>query len=731
MKAEENTIEVLNYDSENRRFTKYSSNLGDIFTKIRKLNCWDLEDLIPGFELKCMKTVDLLFGDKDRTKLQSKKIKNNEDAELIKIIYNAMPKPKENQFKCNIKFDENNPKSLNIDYYCLQTISVIIMHILENIIKPSNFPSLLNEVLSNNFCRIMDISLWGSSLMKYKNDFNEVESLSFYLSTTHDDKFDINYTILFYYFFPVLFPKVKNVTINLNVNRINNIYNIDKNPYKIKECDVVEFSTRFENLFISNFIIINLISNIENLYALRILMCESFINEINYVFGKEFEKSNFKELKTKKLSLIYFRKLNYIKTVTNLSLTINSLDTFLFKEAINLVVLYRLATQLELELFSEPKYFNIRKIYLNYLTSQEFKEIDPNIVEKYQIIMYPYIESLDENILSLIEEEKIPDLLFPQFRDNINKLKLILNESAKNYQYFYLDISPYEELCRYDNYNIEILLFIFAVLSALKESTLLKTFKLKCLNINYSSVVQIKKNINKLINGELIDLSGCTQLENISLNMTGISLYLDLNKLPVNSLKIINIKISTLKDLEEFNSALKNQKNELVKLSKIKICLGINDNIQIFKEFLKIYDYLPPNLETFILTIENTIGKIELLQIMKCIYKNIDLTKEKSVNYILNSNSKELEAYLHDIKINNLKEYFMNNNGTFIEKCKYCGELTRRMNFTLIKWPQVDIIKSILFCFSKKINTNENNKIIYSKIFSFMGKSRNFDVNLS
>ena len=294
MKAEENTIEVLNYDSENRRFTKYSSNLGDIFTKIRKLNCWDLEDLIPGFELKCMKTVDLLFGDKDRTKLQSKKIKNNEDAELIKIIYNAMPKPKENQFKCNIKFDENNPKSLNIDYYCLQTISVIIMHILENIIKPSNFPSLLNEVLSNNFCRIMDISLWGSSLMKYKNDFNEVESLSFYLSTTHDDKFDINYTILFYYFFPVLFPKVKNVTINLNVNRINNIYNIDKNPYKIKECDVVEFSTRFENLFISNFIIINLISNIENLYALRILMCESFINEINYAFGKEFEKSNFK-----------------------------------------------------------------------------------------------------------------------------------------------------------------------------------------------------------------------------------------------------------------------------------------------------------------------------------------------------------------------------------------------------------------------------------------------------
>ena len=141
----------------------------------------------------------------------------------------------------------------------------------------------------------------------------------------------------------------------------------------------------------------------------------------------------------------------------------------------------------------------MRKIYLNYLTAQDFHEIDPNIVEKYQIIMYPYIDSLDENILPLIEEEKIPDLLFSQFRNSINKLKLILSESSKIYKYFYFDISPYEELNKYDNYNIEILLFNFAVLSALKVSSSLKELSLKCLNINYSSVLQIKKNkqINK------------------------------------------------------------------------------------------------------------------------------------------------------------------------------------------------------------------------------------------
>ena len=728
----EETTEVLNYDCENHCFIKVSNNLGDMYTKIRQINCWDIEDIIPEFDIKYMKLVDALFGDKDRTKLQSKKLKNNEDAELIKIIFNLIPKPKENQFKCNIKFNEDDPKSLRIDYYCLSSIVIIIMYILDNIIHQNSFPQLLNEVLVNNFSRIMDINLWGSSLIQFKKDFNEVESLSFNLSSSHDDNIDINYTILFSYFYPVLFPKVKNVTINLNETRINNIYNVDKNPYKIREVDVIDFCKKFKNLFISNFIIINLISNMENLLALRLIMTESFINEINYIFDKEFEKSHFKDFISKKLSLIYFRKLMFIKTVQKLSLTINSLDTFLFKESINLIALYSKTTeQLELQLFSEPKYFNIRKIYLNYLSAQEFHEIDPNIVEKYQIIMYPYIDSLDENILPLIEEEKIPDLLFPQFRNNINKLKLILSESSKIYKYFYLDISPYEELCKYDNYNIEILLFIFVVLSALKVSSSLKALTLKCLNINYSSVLQIRKKIKDLIKGELIDLSGCQQLESISLNMIGISLYLDFNKLPVDNLRKISIEISTLKDMKAFNEALKNLKNGLIKLCEINLCLSLNGNEKIFEEFLNIYDNIPLNIEIFKLTIENTIGKNQLLKIMKGVYKNIDIAREKTVNYILFCNSKELEKYLHDIKINNLKDFFINNNASFVEKCKYNGEQNRRLCLSLIKWPKIDIIKSIFLCINKKVNNIDINKIICSKIFRFIGKEQSFVINLN
>ena len=726
---EENT-ELLKYDSDNHCFTRYSSKLGDMYTKIRQVNCWDLEDIIPEFDPKYMKLVEELFRDKDRGKIQSKKIKSNEDAELIKIIFNLLPKPKENKFKCNIKFKEDEPKSLNIDYYCLSSIVVIIMYILDSIIHEDNYPQFLSEVLLDNFSKVIDISLWGSSLIKFKQAFNEVESLSFDLSTSHDDNIDINHAILFSYFFPVLFPKVNNVKINLNESKI--IYNINNNPYKIRECDVVDFCKKYKNLFISNFIIINLISNIENLLALKITMAESFINEINYIFNKEFEKSHFKDFISKKLSLIYFRKLMFIKTVQKLSLIINSLDTFLFKESINLIALYSKTTdKLKLQLFSEPEYFNIRKIYLNYLTAQDFHETDPNIVEKHQIIMYPYIENLEEQNLPLIEEEKIPDLLFPQFKNNINKLKLILSASSKIYKFFYLDISPYEELSKYDNYNIEILLFIYDVLSALKESTSLKALTLKCLNINYSSVLQIKKNINKLISGELVNLSGCQQLESISLNMAGISLYLDFNKLPPDNLRKISIEISTLRDMKEFNEALKNLKERLLKLAEIKLFLALNEDDKIFEEFLNIYDNIPSNVDIFKLTIENTIGKSELIKIIKGVYKNINIKKEKIANYILYCNSKELEAYLHEIKINNLKEYFMSNNVPFVGKCKYNGEQNRRISLTLIKSPQIETIKPILLCINKITNNSEINKILCSKIFRYMGKAQNFIINLN
>ena len=719
-------MEILNYDCEKRCIKKSTKkNLGDLITKIRELN-WDYSDKDYQFSVRSMKVLE------EKIKNQTKKNSKNEKAEIIKILYSQIPKPWENQFKCNIIFNEKEPKTIKIDYFCLISIVNIIAYILKDIISQNNFPQLLNELIVNeNFSQIVDKEIWGMSLMKYKSIFNEIETISFNLSGAHDKNIDINYTILFYIFFNLFFKNAKNFIINLNASRINNIYNVDKNPYKIKEKDVVVFASNFGNLFLSNFVLISLISNLENLTSLRLIMVESFINELNSLFEKEFENSQFNEMIQKKNSLIYFRKLMMIKKISKLSISINALDIFLFREIINLIAINRDAEQLELELFSDPKFFNLRKLCLNYLTGQEFHEIDPNIIDRYQIIMYPYIDSLEDKNLTLIEEEKIPDLLYPNFQKNLSNLKLILDDYIPNFKNFYLDISPYMDLTKYDNYNIEILIFIFVVLSAFEKSQKIETLHLKCLNIKYSSVYEVKKRIIKLTDGKLIDLTKCGELKNLSLNMEGISLYLDFNKLPYTNLKQLKMTISNLKDIQALNEVLSTKKEE-VKLKDINLKINLMNSEQILKELFKIYENIPDSLESLKITIDNNLSKLEILQIIKIAYKKI---KNKKIIYNLNCNSKEFEEFLSDTKIYQLNEFFVNNNVNFITKCKK-QENSRIFNINMAKWPEKDILESVINVFNKKININDpnekknENKKMLSKIFNFMGKDQDFTIIL-
>jgi hypothetical protein len=728
----------------------YSKKLSDLVVKAKEI-IWDYEEcgIDNLLDIKVMKYIDGLYGDK--TKNQNKKnTKGTEIAEIVKLVFYQLPKPNENIFKNNLTYSDDSKKSLKIDYLCLISICNIIWYILKDIVDQKNFPQLLNEILEqNNYSKIMDVKIWDASLMKYKNDFNKVESISFNLSGSHDANIELYYSILFYYFYKVLFPNVHHIYINLNETKINNIYNADKNPYKIRENDVISFCDKFKYLFLSNFIITSLIGSNVNLQSLRIVMYESYIHEIIHVFSNEFEKSRFREKISIKHSLIYFRKLMLISQISRLSITINCLDRILFKEIINLIVLNRNTEILELQLFPDQKPYNLRKLYLNYLRGLEFDEIDPEINEKYQIIMYPYVDSLD-NISPLIEEEKIPDLLFPIFKKNINNLRLALNDYIKAYKSFYLDISPYEELCKYDNYNVEILLFIYIILSALETSSMINKLQIQCLNINYISVQQIKKTINKLKKEKLkeenknvelkdIDLSKCEVLESIIFNMTGISFFVDFSKLPISSLKSLEIEISSLKDLKSINEGLRNQKDKFKKLTEIRLNICINNFEDIFDELLKIFENIPFSVEILKITIENIIGKSELYKILKAYHRNI--RKEQKINCSLYCNSKELEGFSDESKIKLLKDSFNAENGLFINKCelislkpKNQAPIVKRIIFSLVDWPEKNIMESIINSFTKNANEYKDfqryNKNIFSRIFSFIGNTHELVLHL-
>ena len=427
----------------------------------------------------------------------------------------------------------------------------------------------------------------------------------------------------------------------------------------------------------------------ETLAKLKIEASESYINEINYIINKQCKNKNYTEKIMKENGLILFKKLMKIKNINNLSLSINCLDRFLFNELISFITLNRNMQILELNLFYNPKFFIMRKIYLNYLKGQDYYEIDPNIMDKYAIVYFPYIETLEKDIPSRVEEEKIPDLIFPEFKKNLNILKMILNEYIISFCEFSLDISPYDELSKYENYNVEIILFIFSILLFLEKSKNIKTLRLKCSNIDYNLVSLILKKINKLISLKLIDFSGCEKLSNLSLEIQGISLILNFSNLPFNSLEKLDLSISALKDIKKLDEFFKEHKDDLKNLTQLNLSFPfVYDFDNSTKSFIKIFDNLPPNLKILTINNENMIKKEDILEIIKKIQNN-----KISLNCELKCECFELEEFLNDYKIEDLKAFLNSNGNINIEKLEIIKDTIGGIKFNFFVLPNQEVLK--------------------------------------
>ena len=724
-------MEILNCQYENHKLEireqDKTKDLGNLVVKIQE-NFFDIEDDMDSlYILENMKMYEAIFG--DRPKHGGKNISPSEErATLIRIVCQQIGKEKP---YC-LNFKKNN-KKLKIDYLCLESIATVIKKMLESIIDKDDFHHLLDEIIEkNNFSSIFNCEIWGMPLKQLKTAFNQVEELSFELSGNNDDEFDLNYILLLHYFYKVLFPKVISISINLDVLNVSKKINELKNPYDFKVSKIGEISKSFDNLFLANFLITCIIAmskDSSSLNKLKIKSSESYINENNYIICNEYKNKNIKEKIRKEKGFILFKKLMKIKTATSLNFSINCLDRFLFKEIINFIALRRAVKSLELNLFYNPKFFNKRKIYLNYLGCQDFTEIDPNIIDKYGIIYFPYIKTLGEDIMGVIEEEKIPDLLYPEFKKNLNNLKIILNQYITTLKEFSLDITPYDELTKYENYSVQIVLFILALLFSLEKSKEIESIKLKCSNYEYAYISQIMKRINKLITPRLIDLSKCEKLKNLTIDIQGISLLLDFTSLPFNSLQKLDLSITALKDMEKLHDFFKNQKNNLISLTQLNLTFTFAyDTYFTFKTFIKIFDNLPPCIKTLNINNENMMKKEDILEIIKKIHKS-----KIPINCEFKCDCPDLEEFLNSDKLENLKKFLNSKGNINIDKCEIIRGEFRRIQLSLMTSPSEDIIKSIVFCVNKIINNDEvtkkdNHKKIFTNILKFMGQKQNFDI---
>ena len=280
-------MEILNCEYENKKLEikTPTNNLLDIVNGIRQ-NFWDVEnDLNDFYILENMKFYNDIISNAVKTAGKNA-IKNNKRAELIKYIYNQT----QSEGTCRLNFSDKNKKKLKIDYYCLESIAYVICNLINTFIRENDFPIILNDVIDNNyFSKVYDCQIWNTTLMNLKNEFNQVETINFELSSSNDREFQINYIILFYHFYKVFFPNVKSISINLDFHQLNKKYMDLKNPYDFKETKIKDLCKNMHNIFRANYILVCLFS-VKSLKKLKIKSSESYINEIYYIIGQEYSK---------------------------------------------------------------------------------------------------------------------------------------------------------------------------------------------------------------------------------------------------------------------------------------------------------------------------------------------------------------------------------------------------------------------------------------------------------
>ena len=727
-------MEILNceYENHNLKIKKHEENeVGIIVSKFKDNLFFDLEEDIEKFYiLENMKIYESRFA--YRSKSVGRNINPNlERAELIKnLILQTFP---ENSIAFSFK---KGGKKVKIDYLYLKAIAEKIIRVLTKIKDKKDFPKILIELMEQkNFNKILEPNTIDNSLKEMINNFKKVEEISFGLSGNNDDNFELNYILIFYFFYDLLFPNVKSVTINLDLIKMSEKYNQFKNPYDFEVKKVDNFSENFENIILANFLVtcIVMISN-ETLSKLKIKASESYIIEINNIIKKQFQNKNYKEKIMKENGLILLKKLMKIKNINNLSFSINCLDRFLFNEIISFIATHQNIQILELNLFYNPKFFNIRKMYLNYVKDQNIYEIDPNIIDQNSIVYFPYIETLEKDIQSIVEEEKIPDLIFPAFQKNLNMLKIILNEYIKNFVEFSLDISPYDELIKYENYNVQIILFILAIMFSLEKSKNIKSIRLKCSNLDYAFVSQIWNKIGKLISLKLIDFSECRNLSDLTLVIQGFSLMFDFSKLPFNSLEKLDISISAENDMEKLDGFLKKNKDYFKNLVQLNISFPLVYNIDnLMKPFIKIFENLPHCLKILNINIENIMKMKDIIEIIKTIQKN-----KIPINCELKCDCFELEELLSENNMENLRTFLKSIavDNVNIENYDIIKNSKRGIKLCLNLPPSKNMIKAIIFCVnkiikkSKEVKKNDNKKL-FCKLFKFLEIRQNFSIILN
>ena len=434
--------------------------------------------------------------------------------------------------------------------------------------------------------------------------------------------------LLFYLFYEALLQNCLKISIDMSMEALDKYYNTNKMKEKIytinDENVIKEINPIYLKGLLANYIIIRGIgeyfSNKEGL-LLTYKQNESYILEIYSLLGKEIDDSKFlyNYYNYENCNYIYYNILYSLSPKTYFSLNLNALDPLTFKNSLYTIFLIlnngEPIQNIDINLFPREyaeKKINIHKIYFDYIYYTDMKNNNlKNLLEiKYNFDNHKEYNWKGEDNADVIavNEDKIYDLLFEEFRMNLFYLFVLIDKNSLTLKES-INLNLPQCLLSKKKYVYSTASFIYNILNFLYK----KNLSINMSQFKLVSNIQIPESLCKF---KILSLKNI-KINKLSLKIDNISFILDLNDLPYNTCNFLCLSNISNEDLIKLINALRAKINEETILNhlEIKFNYSLNNNFNFIDDMLRNYSF-PKSVSHLVLKYKNEFSKNEYCELM-------------------------------------------------------------------------------------------------------------------
>ena len=633
---------------------------------------------------------------------------------------------------------DSSGTSIKLSHDIIEDITNMLMTLLSSFMNTRNYQKKLIELLEGNTKLIELMSKNYENEIKMIESLDSIKEIKFFIADDVQINIDIDKIYLFYLFYKILFPSVLIININLNISKLNQKYSTKdsglKAVYSMDVNEIKNISSEYINCFMANYLLIKTIcencSSVQFTYS----QIDDYIIEIDDLFNKF--GINFQNKYD--LNLMFYNSFFNIPKLLKFTININSLDNLLFK---NFLVLFfsflskktMVIEELEINLFPKEIHsygINFRKILLNKiffenLVQKDFDDYKDNSINwKYERVFRLNSKKENKPLIS-IRDDKILDLLYDDFSNNLLILILLLEKNVKNNKMKISLIMP-KFLLDKKNYSSAIYFFLHNLFKILEKKAGLIKLNLLKLESNILVPEIVPNNI---------DLHKCL-IQNIEIKIGNISKIIDLNLLPYQSLESIKLSNVFYEDIRDLSNGINkiNEKKEDKKLKLLKIKLNYQTYIDydiINKLFTLGYC---TTIENLYLKFKNEFSKDDIIKLIIKILNGCAITENSGLK------TKVHIKFFYDVNDNlNFKEIFEQSQKAFdinqlngnifvtynVKKMKIKREQGKKkcIKYEIIKLYSEKKIELYLKLIIRKIFGSNSNKLkIGTRIMSFLIK---------